>query len=92
MVSLVFKYMKSEISGKFSRSLFLPLLHGGWRMIEPGKITDNSFVITMIAFADLHGGDLCQAHFQVPPESVLMQRLTASLHMALDHRFGGRKR
>ena len=55
-------------------------------MIKPGKITDHSFVIAVIAFADLHGGDLCQAHFQVPPESVLMQRLTASLHMALSHR------
>lgn len=56
-------------------------------MIKPGKITDHSFVITVIAFADLHGGDLCQAHFKVPPEGVLVQRLTASLHMALRNTF-----
>lgn len=55
-------------------------------MIKPGEITDDSFVITVIAFADFHGGDLCQAHFQVPPKSVLMQRLTTSLHMALNDR------
>lgn len=61
-------------------------------MIKPGKITDHSFVITVIAFADLHGCDLCQTHFQVPPESVLMQGLTASLHMALNKRFGVRER
>lgn len=61
-------------------------------MIKPGKITDYSFVITVIAFADLHGGDLCQAHFKVPPESVLMQRLTASLHMALNNTFAVRER
>lgn len=71
---------------------FLPLLHGGWRVIKPGKITDHSFVITVIAFADLHGGDLCQAHFQVPPECVLMQWLTASLHMALNNKFEERER
>lgn len=52
-------------------------------MIKPRKITDHSFVVAVIAFADLHGGDLCQAHFQVSPERVLMQRLAASLHMAL---------
>ncbi len=56
-------------------------------MIKPGKITDDSFVIAVIAFADFHCGDLCQAHFQVPSESVLMQRLTASLHMALSNTF-----
>lgn len=52
-------------------------------MIKPGEITDHSFVVTVIAFADLHGSDLRQAHFQIAPKSVLVQRLTASLHMAL---------
>lgn len=61
-------------------------------MIKPGKITHHSFVIAVIAFADLHGCDLCQAHFQVAPESVLMQWLTTSLHMALKSRFGVKKR
>lgn len=60
-------------------------------MIKPWKITDYSFVITVIAFADLHGSDLCQTHFQVAPESVLVQRLTAGLHMALNNRFRVRK-
>lgn len=54
-------------------------------MIKPGEITDYSFVVTVIAFADLHGSDLRQAHFQIPPKSVLMQWLTASLHMALNN-------
>ena len=67
-----------------------PLLHGRWRMIKPGKITDYSFVVTVISFADFHGSDLCQAHFQIPPKSVLMQRLTASFHMTLNGRFFGR--
>lgn len=69
---------------------FLPLLHGGRRMIKPGKITDYSFVVAVIAFADLHRCNLCQAHFQVPPESVFVQRLTTSLHMALKIKFSTR--
>lgn len=61
-------------------------------MIKPGKITHYSFVVTVIAFAYLHGSDLCQAHFQIPPKGVLMQRLTASLHMALNNRCVARKK
>lgn len=57
-------------------------------MIKPWKITDHSFVITVIAFADFHGSDLCQAHFEIPPEGVFVQRLTASLHVALNNRVG----
>lgn len=55
-------------------------------MIEPGQIADHGFVIAVIAFADLHGGHLGQSHLQVAAERVLMQRLTARLHMALDER------
>lgn len=61
-------------------------------MIKPGKITDHSFVITVIAFADLHGCNLCQAHFKVATKSILMQWLTTSLHMALNNTFAVRKR
>ena len=57
-------------------------------MIKPGQIPHHGFVVTVIAFADLHGGDLCQAHFQVSTKRVFVQRLTASLHMALKHRLG----
>lgn len=53
-------------------------------MVKPGKITDHGFVVTVIAFADLHGGHLSQAHFKVSSKSVLVQRLAASLHVTLD--------
>lgn len=53
-------------------------------MVEPGQITDHCLVVTVIAFADLHGSYLCQAHFQVPSERVLVQWLTTRLHMALE--------
>lgn len=59
-------------------------------MIEPGEVTDHRFVVSVIAFADLHRRNLCQAHFQVPTESVLMQRLTAGLHVALRTKLGRR--
>lgn len=52
-------------------------------MIKPGEVTDHRFVVAVIAFADLHRRNLCQAHFQVPPEGVLVERLAAGLHMAL---------
>lgn len=55
-------------------------------MIQPGEIADHGFVVTVIALADLHGSDLCQTHLQVPPERVLVERLTAGLHMALENR------
>lgn len=66
----------------------LPLLHCRRWMIKPGKVTDHRFVVAVIAFAYLHCSDLCQAHFQVPPEGVLVQRLTAGLHMALRTKLG----
>lgn len=55
-------------------------------MIEPGEIADHGFVVTVIALADLHGSNLCQTHLQVPPKCVLVEWLTAGLHMALDNR------
>lgn len=55
-------------------------------MIQPGEIADHGFVVTVIALADLHGSDLCQTHLQVPPKRVLVERLTAGLHMALENR------
>lgn len=65
---------------------FSPLLHGRWRVIQPGEIADHGFVVTVIALADLHGSDLCQTHLQVPPKRVLVERLAAGLHMALENR------
>lgn len=53
-------------------------------MVEPGQITDHCLVVTVIAFADLHGSYLCQAHFQVPSKRVLVQWLTTRFHMVLD--------
>lgn len=61
-------------------------------MIKPRKVTHYGFVVTVIAFADFHSSDLCQSHLQVPPKSVLMQRLTASLHVALNNKCISRKR
>lgn len=55
-------------------------------MIQPGEIADHGFVVTVIALADLHGSDLCQTHLQVPPKRVLVEWLTAGLHMALENR------
>lgn len=54
-------------------------------MIQPREIAHDSFVIPVVAFADLHGSNLSQAHFQVSPKGILMQWLTASLHVALNN-------
>lgn len=61
----------------------VPLLHCRRWMIEPGEVTDHRFIVAVIAFADLHRRNLRQAHFQVPPEGVLVKWLAAGLHMAL---------
>lgn len=78
---LIIDYLGEEHCA--SLNFFLPLLHRRGRMIKPGEVADHRFVVTVIAFADLHRCNLCQAHFQVPPEGVLVERLAAGLHVAL---------
>lgn len=67
-------------------AVFLPLLHSRRRMIKPRQIANNCFVVSVVAFADLHGSDLSQTDLQIPSKRVFVQRLTARFHVALSHK------
>lgn len=52
-------------------------------MVKPRQVANNRFVVSVVAFADLHCRYLSQTDLQIPAECVLVQRLTARLHVAL---------